>query len=489
MFRTSKEDANIILELTKDLDIFNDSSGMAWIGLPTSNGYPEYVPLKSGRFNGWVARRFLEAFKTTVSQKVIDDARAVLSGIAADVVKQVYVRVANLGDVVFIDLGNRYVEITADGWQFTNQPSVPFRRPAGMLPLPEPAVQYEERLEDTLGEVLGLSGSNLLLAIAWLIGAYNNRDYPILVLNGEQGSGKSTTAEILKSLIDPAEVALRAVPRDEQGLAVAAINSWVVALDNLSSVPDWLSDALCRVSTGAGYSARRLYFDLEEVFALTQRPVIINGIPELASRGDLQDRSIVITLPGITNIQRRSKENIISRFKELLPVMLSQVFDAVSAALTAKGKVTIPTLPRMADFALWVAGGIEVATHSSVQDFLSAYEGNCQDTVLALLDTSAIGQALQAFAAKQKRWTGTTSDLRDKLILQTLGTPTERTLQQMSAKALSNELRHLAPVLRKVGVSIEFQGLKKIGGVVGRFIEIADLSAPQDESVVMTVTE
>ncbi|MGB9799617.1 MAG: hypothetical protein ACPLUL_05935 [Thermanaerothrix sp.] len=481
--KKKQTNATKILALVKGFEVFNDPSGTAWIGLPSSNGYSEYVPLRSGRFSGWVARRFLETYGATVGQKAIDDARAVLSGIAADVVKQVYVRVANLGDVVFIDLGNRYVEITVGGWQFTDKPPVPFRRPAGMLPLPEPAIQYEGRLEDTLGEVLGMSGSDLLLIVAWTIGTYNTCDYPILVLNGEQGSGKSTISEILKSLIDPAEVTLRAVPRDEQGLAVAANNSWLVALDNLSSVPDWLSDALCRISTGAGYSARRLYFDLDEVFAKTQRPVILNGIPELATRGDLQDRSIVITLSGITDIQRRSKENIMNRFQELLPVMLGQVFDAIRAALALKGRMTIPNLPRMADFALWAAGGITTATYSSVQDFVNVYESNRQDAVLALLDVSPLGQELQEFAAKQRRWTGTTTDLRDKLILQALGTPTEQTLQKMTVKALNNELRRLAPVLRRVGVSIEFQGLKKVSGVVGRFIEIADLSTLQGVKV------
>ncbi len=116
---------------------------------------------------------------------------------------------------------------------------------------------------------------------------------------------------------------------------------WVVALDNLSGVPDWLSDGLCRISTGAGYSARKLYFDLEETFAKTQRPVILNGIPELVSRGDLQDRSIVITLPAISDLQRRSKADILSAFRSRLPILLGQVFDAVSAAIRLKDVTTI----------------------------------------------------------------------------------------------------------------------------------------------------
>ena len=37
---------------------------------------------------------------------------------------------------------------------------------------------------------------------------------------------------------------------------IAANNGWVVALDNISYLPPWLSDALCRLSTGGGFATR-----------------------------------------------------------------------------------------------------------------------------------------------------------------------------------------------------------------------------------------
>lgn len=478
-----QSNSNKTIKLVNGLELFTDPSGVAWIGLPNGS-YPDYVPLKSAKFSGWVARKFYETYGTPVGQKALEDARGVLYGFAADNVRQIYVRVANLGDRVIVDFGGTYAEITGQGWQITDRPPVPFRRPAGMLPLPVPEPQYTGRLEDTLGEVIGLNGDELTLIIGWVIGAYGAGDFPILILNGEQGSGKSTLAEILKNLIDPSEVPLRSVPRDEQGLAVAAVNSWVVALDNLSAVPDWLSDGLCRISTGAGYSARKLYFDLEEIFSKTQRPVILNGIPELASRGDLQDRAIVITLPAISDLQRRSKIEIFNDFRKILPVLLSQVFDAVSAAIRLKDVTTIDGgLPRMADFAQWAARGCEVATWSGGTGFLTAYTVNRQSATLALLDLSPIAQELQEFAAKHKNWTGTISDLKDKLALQALGTPTEKVIQGMTLKSLNAELRRLAPVLRRVGVEIQFKGLQRVNGVVGRFVEVSDLSVLQGVKV------
>ena len=59
---------------------------------------------------------------------------------------------------------------------------------------------------------------------------------------------------------------------------IAATNGWVVALDNLSHLSTWLSDALCRLATGGGFSTRELYTHDEEKLFDAQRPVILNGI-------------------------------------------------------------------------------------------------------------------------------------------------------------------------------------------------------------------
>ncbi len=152
------------------------------------------------------------------------------------------------------------------------------------------------------------------LLVGWLLMALRpTGPYPVLCLYGEQGSAKSTAVRMLRSLVDPNTSPLRAEPRDTRDLAIAASNQWCVSLDNLSRIPVWLSDALCRLATGGGFSTRELYSDGEEYVFDGQRPVILNGITEIATRGDLMDRALVITLPPIPDEKRLPERELCAR--------------------------------------------------------------------------------------------------------------------------------------------------------------------------------
>jgi len=62
-----------------------------------------------------------------------------------------------------------------------------------------------------------------VMAVSWLVTALRpTGPYPVLILQGEQGSAKSTTARVLRSLVDPSSVPLRTAPRNEQDLAIHA---------------------------------------------------------------------------------------------------------------------------------------------------------------------------------------------------------------------------------------------------------------------------
>ncbi|HKF95677.1 MAG TPA: hypothetical protein VKB96_14000 [Gammaproteobacteria bacterium] len=153
-----------------------------------------------------------------------------------------------------------------------------------------------------------------LIRAAGLLSPYRGRlvvamrptgPYPVLILQGEQGTAKSTAAKVLRLLIDPSAAPLRTAPRDERDLMIAARNGWIIALDNLSGLSSWLSDALCRIATGGGVSTRELYSDTDEVLIDVQRPIILNGIDDIATRQDLIDRSIIINLEPIPENKRK----------------------------------------------------------------------------------------------------------------------------------------------------------------------------------------
>src|SRR5262249_55588755 len=156
------------------------------------------------------------------------------------------------------------VQMTATGWRIISNPPVRFRRAKGMLPLPAPVSGGDL---DALRMFVNIgTDADWHLFVAWLLASFRPEGpYPLLVLHGEQGSAKSTTARIARMILDPNVTPLRADPRDARDVMIAATNGWLLAFDNLSVLRGWLSDALCRLSTEGGFSTRELYTDQDEV--------------------------------------------------------------------------------------------------------------------------------------------------------------------------------------------------------------------------------
>jgi hypothetical protein len=202
---------------------------------------------------------------------------------------KVYTRIAHHGGKVYLDLANEAhecVEIDAEDWRILSEPPVYFRRTAGMLPLPTPVRGGEL---DTLFGFINLPDANAhALLRGWVLSLlmpYGTR--PVLNLTGEAGAAKTYSTKLLRGLIDPSTAPVRKTPKDDRDLAIAAQNAGVLAFDNLSSMPQWLSDGLCTIASGMGYSTRALYTDDGEVILNAKRSIVLNGIEEIVTRGDL----------------------------------------------------------------------------------------------------------------------------------------------------------------------------------------------------------
>src|SRR5262245_27613663 len=194
-----------------------------------------------------------------------------------------------------------------------------------------------------------------VLTVAWLLAALRPiGPYPVEALAGEHGSAKSMRTNFLRALVDPNSVPLRAPPRSEHDVYIAARNSHVLAYDNASGLPDWLSDTFCRLATGGGFSTRELYTDQDEVLFASKRPIILNGIDDIATRPDLADRCIVQTLAAISDKKRELESELWAKFEQKRPHILGALLDAVSHGLKALPDVKLDRKPRMADFAQWV---------------------------------------------------------------------------------------------------------------------------------------
>jgi len=374
---------------------------------------------------------------------------------------EVYVRAAGHGGAIYIDLATaawEAVEITRAGWRIMSGDALPvkFRRPRGMLPLPAPTKprDSEDGPDDLLRGFINLEpdGADLRLMVAWLVQALRpTGPYPVLILQGEQGSAKSTAEKLLRSLVDPSTAPLRSAPRNERDLIIAATNSWCLALDNISLIPPWCSDALCRLSTGGGFSARELYSDSEEVLFEATRPAILNGITDVATRPDLLDRALLVNLPRIPAEERRSEAELWRAFEEARPRILGGLFDAVSGALGTVEGVRLEGMPRMADFAVW-ATAAEPALGWEAGAFQEAYADNRAQAAEGALEADPVATALQEFMAEREGWSGTAAELWDKLGDQAGENARRSKAWPGAPNALSGRIKRLAPALRDAGI-------------------------------------
>ncbi|HYT91311.1 MAG TPA: hypothetical protein VEL76_21545, partial [Gemmataceae bacterium] len=386
----------------------------------------------------------------------------------------IHVRVGELANNIYLDLCNpqwEVVEITPAGWSVLPSDQVPvkFRRARGMLALPRPV--RGGRLDALRGHLGIRNDRQWRLLVGWLVMAFRPRGpYPGLGVHGEQGSGKSTKARIIRSFIDPNSVPLRCEPKEPRDLMIAAKNAWTVALDNLSYLPAWLSDALCRLATGGGFGTRELYTNDEEQLFDAMRPAILTGIEAVATRPDLLDRSILLDLPEIPEEERKTEEELYAALEPDRPGILGAILDAVACALKNFPIVKLPSLPRLADFAKWVTAA-EPALGWEPGTFLAAFRQGQAEANDVALDAYPIVDALRQLMADQEQWEGKPSELLAQLSELAGEKATKAEDWPKRANSLSGQLKRLAPNLRKIGLSVTF-GSAGRGKAKGRRIVI-----------------
>lgn len=445
----------------------------------------ENWPIRSPEFGDWLSANCFHHLGRAPSQKALADARATLSGRAryGSPEQQVHVRVAGYKGDIYLDLGNEHwetVRITEEGWDVVSHVPIKFIRGPGMLPLPRPL--DGGKIAD-LQPFLNLGGDDhWKLAVSWLVGALRPAGpFPPLVLEGTHGSAKSTSSRILRSLIDPNTAPLRAMPNNPRDLAISAANSWSLGFDNISSIRPWLSDALCRLSTGSGFSTRALYTDSGEKIFDGMRPILLNGIEMDIERADLLDRGIFLSLLPISDEGRETEATVWTRFELVRPYILGSLLDAVSCALRRVREIKLKRPPRMADFATWICAA-EPSLGWPEGSFLRAYQRNRSEAnSLALEGSPLVGPIMRI--ADQGRWEGTATELRNVLLEELLNSPPEdQGSCPRSPKELSQAIRRLAPNLGPVGVTIRFG--RTAGDNSARIISIRrcsdDATQPQE---------
>ena len=460
-----------IIQVAKEncQEIFNDEYRVAHAAV-TINEHLEILPIAGTRFKHWLRKIIKQEYHVAVRDTLLDEvAFNLISDAAFDgQTRNLSLRFAsapddNLGLKLrwYYDLTNdeyEFIEITPDSWKVKRN-EILFRRIEHQQPqdYPNNSGDYPPDIFDRFMKLLNVEQSKRLILKCYIISLFiPGLPKAILMIHGEQGSAKSMLQELIKMLVDPDILKTLSFPKDTAELVQQLSHNALVYYDNLSKIPVWISDLLCRATTGSGFSKRRVYTADDDVVYALMRNIGFNGINLAASKPDLLDRGLILQTEMIPKGDRKRMRKIWNEFNTLKPQLLAYILDTLVKVLAWKREnpsvELLKELPRMADWAEWC----EVISRCMGEEdnaFINAYTQNIELQTEEIIAGSDLASVI---VAHTEDFDGTSTELLAKLNLYADSNGVDRNNRYWpkTASSLSYHLHLLQRTLRDVGIEV-----------------------------------
>lgn len=435
----------------------------------------EILPLGGSYFRDWLARLMWEFEEKTPGNDAIKSAVNVLRGKALLEGKQyfLYNRIAPADNGFWLDLAdkrNRAILVTAEGWKVVENPPILFRRYNHQLSIQEPAKTGDAWKILTFMNLDGDENTKLSLICTIISYFVPLIAHPGIVVSGPQGSAKSWLLRLIKQLIDPSSIELLSIPKDERELAQQLDHHWIAAYDNITYLPKWASDTLCKGVTGGGIAVRKLYTDDEDTILTFKRCIMLNGINVAAQKGDLLDRAILVPLKTISPEVRKSEKTLLKDFEQQKSEILAGCLNTLVEAYKQYPNIKRESLQRLADFDEYGCA-IAIALGKTQADFVNAYAKKVEQqneealnadplalVILKFCELQVKGKSLVSYDGKPELdcWRGQPTELYQKLTLnaQQIGIDVKSKEWPKNPSALSRRLNPIVPALKAFGCII-----------------------------------
>ena len=480
-------------------ELFHDEFNTSYAAIQIGN-HIEILPLKSSRFRNWLCRLYYDVAQDVLSS---ENATSVINLLKAKAefegtTRKLNLRVASIKEepfTIYYDLTNEdgfVIKITKEGWGIQDAPII-FRRYSNQQPQVYPQKKYSLDAFDQFMNLVNIKGEdNKLLLRCYIISLFcPDIPKPVLMLHGEQGSAKSTLQELIRMLVDPSSITTVTFPRDINELIQKLAHNYICYFDNVSLIPIWISDQLCRAVTGSGFSKRELYTDDDDIIYNFKRCIGFNGINLGATKADLLDRGIIIELERIPREKRRRVEEIWAEFDRIKPELLGYIFDMLVKVLQVKSNGGIADeikgLPRMADFAE-IGEIISRCMGNEGNEFLTAYYRNIDLQIEEGIAANLVGNTILKFMENRSEWKGTATELLAELeeVASELKINTHDKSWPKAPNTLSRRINEVKTNLREIGIIIDNSGVRdsktKVKTIEIRKISLLPLQSLPDEN-------
>ncbi len=450
----------ILLCLEQKPELFHDQHNTPYARIKQNN-VNVIFPIKSRSFKVWLANLLWKKKNKAPSADALAGALNVLQAKALYEGPKytLYNRVAPAPDGIWLDMTDekwRAIKVNAEGWQIVDNPPILFRRFSHQKPLVTPDPEGDPRVilyfinideEDEATRLLFLCA-----VISFLIPLI---PHVIIVLYGIQGSGKSTLFKVVRRVVDPSAVEVLTLPRNERERVQQLDHHWCAFYDNVTYLPTWMSDTLCRAATGGGFTKRELYTDDQDIIYNFKRCVGINGINIAAQRGDLLDRSLLVGLKDFPKERRRTEEQLLNDFETCKGLILGGFLNTLVKAIREYPCVQPKELFRMADFTRWGCA-IAKALGKTEKDFLKAYASKVRLQIEEAAHSSPVATVLIDYMHNHKKCDDIPSDLYKKLLkhAKEMGISTRQKAWPKAPHILARKLNELASSLKALGLEV-----------------------------------
>lgn len=379
-------------------------------------------------------------------------------------VDNVWYRIAPIDDGIAIDLGddmNTHIVVTPGKVEVVTEGSKTlFHRTQVMAPFVTPSEKGDVWL---IKKYLNIHPMDQMLLVAWL--SYTlahpklpTAKFPILVINGDQGSGKTSLCNhLIIPLIDPNVIGVQVFPSSAKDLAIASQHAHVLCYDNMRGFKSAMADILCIAATGGAISNRALYTDGDMSIQYLHVALVLNGIHHFITQPDLAQRCVPITTRTLSEDKRQSEGAMLKALQADRPVIFRGLLDLIAQIFQHLPDVEVTNPERMIDFVRWLAA-MEKVQGIPAGIFQDAYSNSLRQAQLDSLMENILAATLIDFcdALKEPIWRGAPSELLSELnALVTTGTTYSREWPQ-NAIALSKRLNGLKATLLSQGIDIQF---------------------------------
>lgn len=450
-----------------------DQDGKAHAAITIGNKQQVYS-LKSKLFDSWLNQQYRRITNTLPSPSALQTLKAAMEAdiITSGEVLPLSIRVSKHDDACWYDLGDKAVRIDEKGWSITDNPPTMFRRQEHQLPQVEPIMGGN--ILDVLKYVNLKDKKQQLMFLVTMVSSFvPNIPHPVVAIHGSKGSGKTSMQKIIRKIIDPSKAKPSTLSRKLDDLVLQLSKNYLTTYDNLDHLRGEQSDLLCQAVTGGCAEKRQLYSDDQVVTTNFQGIVTINGINLVASRGDLLERCVILELQRIEESGRLTEEDIWRNFERDLSGILGGIFSTFSEALKILPTITLPELPRMADFAK-IGCAIAIALGYTQEEFMEAYKTNLRIANDNAVSNNPLAEALRIFMSDKESWAGTVGDLYRELLTIAACEKIETGKRwPRGSNVLMQRIREVEVDLKAFGISVTPEGRSNRGAIV-RIAKICD---------------